>query len=513
MAFFENGEYFPPKEHLGRITRYRENKQLFEGKHWELFRKHNSSNSHKMYVSVNLSGVIAKKSADFLIGDGVQVSAGKEDNSKEQLAFDRITEDNDLDILFYESALANAYRGDSFFKIRYGQEHDGLYPQEFDPSRVRIETVSAENVFPEVATHNPNLITAYHVAIPIRVDAFASKHKKNNYKLQVESHFAGRIEYREYYLTVFRTDVDGTPLEYKIGGLVEDSYDIVYTGVPVPLIVHVPNYAVDDGWCGIDDLTELKPMLDELNNRLSQIADIMDKHSNPAMAIPPNLMAEDADGRLMFRVADSKVFEVDKQDIMPQYITWNGQLNEAYAEIDRLISMILTTAEIPEVALGMGDSGTSGSSGLAIKWRMNSLLSKVKRKRKYYEKALKQVFMIAQYLEHSAGVADYEVTVPKLTFSDGLPTDDMEQTTIALQKTGGAILMSRKTALMRLEGLTEEQAQAEIDRIDEEQDAISAKETRADPSIFNSLFEDDDPEDYGEDWDVEDQVIGDQGEP
>jgi len=489
MAYFENGESFPPVEHQGRVNRYKENKQLFEGKHWELFRQHNFNKAQKMYVSVNLAGVISKKSADFLIGDGVTVSAGKEDNSKEQLAFDRLTEDNNLDILFYESALANAYRGDSFFKVRYGQEYAGLYPQEFDESRVRIETINAENVFPEVSEHNSNLITAYHVAIPVRIDAYADKKKKNNYKLQVESHFAGRIEYRNYYLTVYRTEADGTPVEYKIGDLIDDP-ETVNTGVPVPLVVHVPNYSVDDGWGGIDDLSELKPLLDELNNRLSQIADIMDKHSNPAMAIPPNLMVEDENGRLMFRVSDSKVFEVDKNDIMPQYITWNGQLNEAYQEIDRLISMILTTAEIPEVALGMGDSGTSGSSGLAIKWRMNSLLSKIKRKRKYYEKALKQVFMIAQHLEKSAGVADYDITVPKLTFSDGLPKDEMEQTSIALQKTGGAVLMSRKTAMMKLEGLTEEQAEAEIARINDEQDEQLAREPKADPSIFNNMFED-----------------------
>lgn len=488
MSMFKKGEFYPPVEHQDRIDRYKDNKMLFEGKHWDIFRKYNVNKKGKMYVSVNLAGIIAKKSADFLIGDGVQVSAGKEDNSAEQMAFDRLVEDNELDILFYESALANAYRGDSFFKVRYGQEFAGAYPEMFDAKRVRIETVSAQYVFPETAPHNRNLITAYHIAIPIRISNADGKSSKA-FKLQVESHYAGKIVYSEYELTVIKTETNGNPVEFKIGEEIGEA-QVVATGCPVPLITHIPNYSTDDTWEGLDDLTELKPLFDELNNRLSQIASIMDKHSNPALAVPMGILVEDEHGRPMFNVQDSKVFEIDsKQDIIPQYITWNGALQEAYSEIDRLISLILTTAEIPEVALGMGDSGTSGSSGLSIKWRMNSLLSKIKRKRKYYEKALKRVFLIAQYLEQAVGDTDYEITQPKLIFSEGLPKDEMEQTNIHIQQTGGAVLMSQKTAIMRLHGYTEEQADAEIARIKEEQDAEAERMAEASPSIFN--FEED----------------------
>lgn len=485
MDYFAKGEFFPPVEHHDRVQRYKENKMLFQGKHWELFRMHNISKSNKMYVSVNLAGLIVKKSADFLIGDGVQVSAGKEDNSPEQKALDRFTEDNDLDIMFYESALSNAYRGDSFFKVRYGQEYGGMYSDVFDEHKVRIEPVNAEHVFPETSAHNKSLITAYHIAIPIRVDEAESSLSPRAFKLQVESHYAGYITYRNYELKVMHSEYDGTPLEYRIGEQLGET-DLVETGVSVPLIVHVPNYGTDDTWEGVDDLTDIRPLFDELNNRLTQVASIMDKHSDPAIAIPGGIMVEDEQGRPMFRVAESKIFEVEKQDVMPQYITWNGQLTEAYSEIDRLISLILTTAEIPEVALGLGDSGTSGSSGLAIKWRMNSLLSKINRKRKYYEKALKRIFLIAQSLESNLGIADYDVIIPKFIFSDGLPKDETEQTNLALQKTGGAILQSRKTAMMELLDLSEEQADAEIQRIEDEQDREREREPRGEPSFFNT---------------------------
>ncbi|MFG3611433.1 phage portal protein [Rummeliibacillus stabekisii] len=494
MGLFEKGNYFPPENHQERIDRYKENKKLVKGDHWEVFKGANSTKNSKLYVSANLAGIIAKKSADFLIGDGVQVSAGREDNSSEQKALDRLMEDNDLDILFYESALSNAYRGDSFFRVRFGQKFNGAYPEFIDEKRVIIETVNAENVFPEVSAYNNNFIETYHVAVPQRVGEAKAVDAPNNYILNVETHRAGSITYSKYAMTCTMTDIYGSPVSYKIGDLIEEPVT-VQTGVPLPLIVHVANFSLDDTWEGLDDLTELKPLFDELNNRLSQVASILDKHANPALALPMGLMVEDSQGRPMFNVADSKVFELDDKDRMPQYITWNGQLLECYSEIDRITDLILMTAEIPAVALGSGDSGTSGSSGLSIRFRLNSLISKIKRKRKYYEKGLKQIFYIAQLLEQAFRVDSYEVVKPKFIFTDGLDEDEVSKANMMAVRTGGAITMSQKRAIMLLDGLTEEQAEAEIQRIEEEQK--SKAPAIASPSIFNDDYEDIYDEDEG----------------
>lgn len=484
---FRQGEFYPPVEDQERIKRYKQNKELFKGNHHDLFRSMNLTRSGRFYLSVNLAGIIVKKSADFLLGDGVTISAGKEEHSNEQEALERLASDNEMDIQLYESALGNSYRGDSFFKVRYGQEHGGDLPSAIDPYKVRIEPVPAEFVFPEESMYSAKKHTAYHIAIPVRHKRNRTGDHWDSWRLEVESHYAGRIEYYTYKMRVIESTTDGKPKVWKIGALVED--DSKATGVNLPLVVHVPNYATDDNALGLDDLTELRSLFDELNNRFTQIASILDKHADPAMAIPDGIMEVDEHGRPFFKVSETKVFEVDKKDIIPQYITWNGQLQSAYEEIDRLTTQILTIAELPEVALGLGQSGTSGSSGFAIKWRMNSLLSKIKRKRKYYEQGLQRVFLLAQMLEHAHDVADYEITKPKFVFSDGLPRDEGEVTSIMLQKTGGAVLKSRKTALMELEGLTEEQAEAEIARIKEEESEERAAEPVGTPSFFNDVMD------------------------
>ncbi|MDF2612552.1 MAG: hypothetical protein K0S71_338 [Clostridia bacterium] len=477
--YFQLGEFFPPTQdgHSDRVARYKENKKLFLGKHHEIYKQVQGKESDLLYVSINLPSIICKKSADFLYGESAQVSAGKRDDSPEQKAIDRIVKDNDLNITNYESSLSNAYRGDAFYKIRWGQNYGGALPEELDPFRAIIENQNAEYVYPEPNLYDANKIEAFHIAVPIQVD-------RGKYVLDVESHYSGHIEYGRYTIRPISTDTQGNVDSFTITGIVEGSFTTVLTGVPMPLIVHVPNYSLDDSWQGVDDLSEHKSIFDEINNRISQISQILDKHSDPALAVPSGLLGSDEDGNPTFRVAVNKVFEImGKDDVMPEYITWNGQLQEAFTELDKLVELLFMMAEIPTVALGKGDSGTSGSSGLAIKWRMNSLLSKINRKRQYYEKALKQVFIVAQLLEHNVGGrSDYEITIPVLRFGDGLPKDELETANIMAIRTKGSQTMSQKTALMIMDGLTEEQADNEIERIKEEQEAAGMF---ADPSIFN----------------------------
>ncbi|MCS0827395.1 phage portal protein [Cytobacillus firmus] len=480
---FEVGEVYPPVSHQDRIQRYRDNKQMFRGDQLEVLKKHfpelHEQYRNTLFVAVNLPAVIAKKSADFLFGESAVYSAGKEDNSPEQKQIDALVEKNDLNILNYESALSNAYRGDAFYKIRYGQNYGGILPKEVDEYRVIIENQNPEYVFPETVQGDANKVLAYHIAYPIQVDDV-----NDDWILKVESHYAGAIRFREFVISPLIINIHGEIESFKIEAEVHEAAKVVKTGANHPLIVHVPNFATDDSWEGIDDIREHYSLLLEISSRVSMIKDILDKHSNPAMIVPVGTLDEDENGQPQFRVGLDKVFEVmDKTEVEPKYLVWNGQLESAFKSLEKNIELLLAMAEIPMVALGAGDSGTSGSSGLSIKFRMSSMISKVNRKRQYYEKALKRVFNIARQLEaHVTGVKDVEPLAVKIHFGDGLPNDEMEQATIYSTRLAGMATISQKTALMKLDGLTEEQADAELKRMKEEQqEAMSAE-----ASIFNT---------------------------
>lgn len=488
---FAKGTAFPFLSHKKRINRYKENAKMFRGEFKDIFDKYNFNPNSSLYISLNLAGIICKKSADLLLGEAVQVSAGKDDNSEEQKALDSYTADNFMNITNYESALNSAIKGDSFYKVRYGQEWLGELPQEVDPSKVIIENLQSETVYPETFAHNKRKIKTFHVCVPVY------SHELDAWVLQVESHSAGKILYHSYEMSVTETDgygfAIGWNIEKPVGEMLEE-----YTGVNMPLVIHVPNIATSDTWEGQDDLSEHKSLFDEINNRLSQIATILDMHSNPAMAIPAGVMEVDDLGNPIFNVSKEKVFELQgKDDILPQYITWNGQLQEAYSELDRLIDNLLMSAEIPAVVAGRKDSGTSGNTGLAIKIRMLPLLSKVNRKRQYYDKALKQVYLVAQQIDRVVKNVTFEPVVPVLQFKDGLPVDDMSEANIAAIRTGSRPTMSQKTAIMKLNNFTEEQADAEIERIMQEQERDEPVDTT--PDLFNQYPQFSPPPDTEED--------------
>lgn len=449
---------------------------MFRGEYKDIFDKYNFNPNSNLYISLNLAGIICKKSADLLLGEAVQVSAGKDDNSDEQLALDKFTANNYMNITNYESALNNSIKGDSFYKIRYGQEWAGELPQEADPSKVIIENLQAETVFPETFSYDKRKIKVFHVCVPV-YDA-----EENLWELRVESHSAGKIIYHRHKLVVTESDQFGYATGWKIGEPLGKTLE-EFTGINMPLIVHVPNIATDT-WEGQDDLSEHKSLFDEINNRLTQIAAILDMHSNPSMAIPSGIMEVDDLGNPIFNPAKEKVFELQgKDDLIPQYITWNGQLQEAYSELDRLIDNLLMSAEIPPVAIGRKDSGTSGNTGLAIKTRMIPLLSKVNRKRQYYDKALKQVYLAAQQIDIVTGDGSYIPVVPVLKFKDGLPVDDMTEANIAQIRTGGKATLSQKSAIMQLNNFTEEQADTEIERIMQETERDAPPQVT--PDLFN----------------------------
>lgn len=488
---FERGTFYPPEKHSKRIAKYRENKQLFVGNHYDVFERIQKFPQDDLYISTNLAGLICKKSADFLFGDSPTFSAGREQNSPEQEKLDEWVADNDLAMKLQQSATGNAYRGDAFIKVRWGQKWDGKVSEQFDPFRVIIELQNPAYVFPETSEGDASQIEVFHIAYPV----YENHPIRPRWVLNVETHEPGKILYRKFEVSPANYHKNEVT-SWNVGGELRKERNEVDTGVPFPLVVHIPNYATDDNWEGLDDISEHKPLFDELNRRFTAVSDILDKHADPAIAVPSGVLGEDEYGNPAFVVGRDKVFEVlGKDDVVPQYITWNGQLQSAFQEIGMVEEQILMNAEIPAVALGKGDSGTSGSSGLAIKFRMNSLLAKINRKRQFYDKGLKEVFRIAQMLEISklgpnAGFEPFDV---KIHFKDGLPSDENEQANIMNTRTGGKATISQKTALMRMDGLSEEQADAEIAQIEAETEKENERVESmfASQSVFNEETEPD----------------------
>lgn len=493
---FKPGEQFPPVNAVERIAKYRRMKKLYDGKQAEVYERatallkdtpHNAQ-LQQLYIAANIADIIATKPADLLVGEAPIFDSGIGDDTPQQAAINNYVEENDLVKLVHESALANGYRGDAWLKVRYDYRQDysalvahGLpIPDDAEMEPI-IEHVAADCVFP--ITSNGN-VKKFKSVVIASVEWVVSQKEDIPY-LNVEQHLPGFIINERYRLQTFEGGVNsayGYPVQlFKIVEKVSDS-ELTVTGVPHLLVHHVPYKSTDDQWEGKGTLEALETILIAINDRLAQIDYILWKHSDPT-AYGPKLGTQ-GNARLT-----GTYLEITKDDIAPGYMTWNGQLDAAFKELETLIGLAFQIAETPQWLFGTvlgdqnaGGTGTSHTDGAAIKARFMPILTKVSRIRTHYDRALRDALYNCQLLDIAHGDADFEAVYPVIHWQDGLPHNEKELAEIMEIRTGGKPTIDVITAIKRMDTLDDIQAAAIVDRI--EADTTREMGT-VEPTIFN----------------------------
>ena len=498
---FQPGEQFPPHQHRERISKYKRLKKLFQGKQFEVYERASkllkdtphAAQLEQLYIAVNLADILVTKPADLLVGEPPSFESGKPDDSDEQKAINRYVEENDLVKLIHESAIGNGYRGDAWVKARYGYRQDfsevvkmgGKVPDNVVLEPI-IEHVNAEFVFPETSRGN---IKSFK-AIVIATVEYVVDGKTEKPFLNVERHIPGYIIYERYRLFEYEGGIDtrwGYPLQtYTIGDRVSTGRDedMVETGVPHLLVHHIPYKSVDDDWEGIGGLEKLESLLAAINDRIVQIDYILWKHSDPT-AYGPDLDSGVA-GESQVRLGGAYI-PVSKEDTTPGYMVWDGQLTAAFKELEVLISLVFQMSETPQWLFGTvlgensGGTGTSHTDSASIKARFMPILSKVKRIRTHYDKAIRDALWTCQLLDLAHGDYGFEPIYPTINWKDGIPKNAKEEAEIAQIRTQKPTLDVR-SAIKRQDDLDDEKADEILRRIGDDEKSMNGF---VDASVFN----------------------------
>jgi len=214
---------------------------------------------------------------------------------------------------------------------------------------------------------------------------------------------------------------------------------------------------------GITDYQALESLFEAINNRMTQIDVVLDKHVAPKLLVPPALVDEHGNVHL----DELEVVSLDRGDQPPSYLTWEAQLTAAYTQIEKLLEFIFIVAEIPPCALGLDRYGVA-ESGRALRLRMMRALAKINRKRTYFNAGLRKVLFLAQQLAVIHGKAGIEPMEPDIQWADGLPEDMVEAVDIE-EKRLRAGNTSLESSVRRLDGA--DAVETEMQRIrDEESD-------------------------------------------
>lgn len=449
---------FPYKNAQARINAYSKYDKLFDGKHFEAFSieinslQYTQNYAKLKYVAVNFAGLISKVSADMLAGEPVTLSGSTKELTDwlKNLAFE-----NSLHTQLYESALKNSARGDAIFKVRSGPKNPGD-----SVSTVFIEDITPAIYFPMIDTGNWRAQPKYQEL------AFLVTIGSNEY-IRIERHFPGKIEnelweYRDKQL--YRK----APLSLYDPELPEEQE----TGIDRSLIIHVPNWRAGD-YYGVSDYHDIEALMYAVNNRMTKNENILDKHSDPILALPEGVLDENGNVRKdklqLFTIPDN---EMGSKPARPEYITWDASLDNSFKQIDKLIEFLYMTSETSPAVFGM-DEGGAAESGRALKLRLMRTIAKINRKKLYYDQGLKEAIYVAQLLAKKHG---YEVMgkkipgdaeVPNIIWADGLPIDEQEQ----IENVGARLdqgTLSKTDAIMNMDHLDREDAEAKAKEIAEQ---------------------------------------------
>lgn len=439
-----------------RLDNYTFFRKLFEGDHFGAYRikidskEFGEQYARIRYLYVNYAGMITKIVADMLFGEPVKVKMSTKEG---QAWVEDFIADNNFHTLLYESELTNSSLGDAVFKLRTGPRRAGE-----KQNQVILESCPPTLYFPIVDQFNVN-------GDPKQQDlAWRIKMGKNEY-LRREIHIPGKIINKINVLEGDKIGVEVPQMLAQFGLEPEQETDINRS-----LVFHVPNWRTSDKWEGYSDYYDLDALFFAINNRLSMVDNVLDKHTDPILFVPPGVIDEKT-GKVK---KDGRVIEVkNDEDKKPEYIVWDASLENAFKEIEKMVEFVMMIGEVSPDVLGLGD-GVS-DSGRALKYKLIRTIAKVSRKKLYYHQKIREIIYVAQLLSKAgeAGVgADNKQfpgkpEMPELIWQDGLPVDESELIDIVTKQIDAGVT-SQKDGIIAVHGIDEDAADKKLEEIRKE---------------------------------------------
>ena len=478
LNFLRSGQIWPPIIEQGRIGQYYHNKKIFENMHTEVYAETfnrvqrvigNFEDIISYGVLMNYPKKVSLKTADLLFGEPPRITSGEE-GSTQQTAIDKIIENNDLINTSYEAAIDASRYGDGIYTIYRNDEGVG-----------RIEVCSPMVWYPIIFPDNVKRVQYHVLAWSYQVGNYITGAPGGGVKFYLKVHIHEKGFYTEKLFRLAGAPIvengipriDNTKMPFLspsigmiVGGIANQEGEdvIVKTELSDFAVVHIPNVATSDRLYGHDDYMDIDSLISELEVRMSQISKILDEHSAPSMQGPPTVAEMGENGK--WKVKPGRFFRTVNGEKV-EYLTWDGQLESAFKQIDVLLNQLYSISEMGAAIWGdLKNSTGAVPSGSALRRLMVSALAKVNRLKMRFDPAMKKAIKLCSELGGQNIIRLNDVSI---TWQDGLPTDELENAQIINLRTGSKATMSRHTALSRYDGLSDEQCGEEIERIDEDE--------------------------------------------
>lgn len=223
---------------------------------------------------------------------------------------------------------------------------------------------------------------------------------------------------------------------------------------------------------GESEVLRVAPIMLALENRLSQMDEVLDKHARPKLVVGPGLL--DEQGKLA--MAEFDVIEVNpdvfEKAVTPSYLTWDMQAAGISSEIEKLEEYLFMTTETSPASFGLERDGSQVESARALRFKAHRTVNKVQDARRELAKGIRAMLRIAQDLElaerKKTRAAGYRPVGIEIRFGDPIVEDQTQEVQdYVMRKQAG--LVSAARAIMDLDGLPRIEAEAEVEQIRQDQ--------------------------------------------
>ncbi len=448
---------FPKQADKARLEAYKHYDELYKADHYKAFsikgeKEFTERYNRLRYIAVPFAGLLTRTCSDMLFGESITLDYNDLGAQKYSQG---LWENNKMVAQLYESALSNSRKGDDVFKIRLGQRNPALVSSE---SEVIIEQVTPAIYFPELDRMGTRNVPSKDVIAMTFVNG------KSTY-LHKEIHVPGYIFHEVYLYDPNQGKIIASEDPKKYGYIESEQ-----TNIERSLIFHIPNVRDGSGYFGTSDYSDLETLFFAINNRITKTDNILDKHSDPILAVPPGVI--DEKGKVKKEALG--MFEVDNENPgfnKPEYIVWNANLEAAFMQIDKLLQLLFLFSEISPAGTPL-DEGGIAESGRALKFKLLSSIRKRNRKIIYYDQAIKDIMETAMMFGSANGVKIDGESVsnperPKIKWGDGVINDQVEMVDIAVARVDAG-LSSKADEIARLDDIPIEDAKKKAKEIEEE---------------------------------------------
>ena len=421
-------------------------------------------------IALHLAPLAIDSTTDFLFGEPVQIEFDgddKEENTKK------------LTALIERTGLMRKLKESSALFQSVGHTQFKLYPEVVEGKKaVCIEEIPYDYWFP-----NFSGVSLGEPSKDVRIVVYITNKDESgkvtkyvyveNYYLKTDTGKPLAFCAKALYLDNGGKVGDQVPLETlgikaDAGAKAEGLTMVEPTGLAELPVVELNARKTVKQRMGESSLKKALPILFEINDRLTQISIQFLKHLNAKLQIPDGSVVRDQKTGAIQRVDLEVLIAKQGEGDLARYITNDNPLIEqAFLHLESLIRKFAKLTQTPDSFLTEDDKG-GVEKAEALKIRFMAFLKKVRNYQTTYDEGIRKMIRLAFLIEGESELAKLPL---KITYDLGLPKDWQADVTVwASALTAG--IASRETAVRMFQGLEGEELQAELDRIEEAEEAL-----------------------------------------